>query len=168
MLAAGSSCLVLVVFSACGSTATKAQSGVTVSTGASTSVASSVGSKAKPGSGKCSDDVRSAYRQLLVNWQLVIGLSREPKATKWAERLKPIGTVDMFASQIATLKTAIGTDADAAKSLDFMAGANDIVQRGIGGDSAAAADLAKYLGTDVAALIKKQVPIADAANALGC
>jgi hypothetical protein len=105
---------------------------------------------------------------VVVNWQLVIGLSKEANAAKWAARAKSVGTVDQFATQLATLKTNMGSSADASTAIDFMSGANDIVQRGIGGDSAAPADLTKYFGTDLTALVKKQAPISDAYNALGC
>ena len=49
-----------------------------------------------------------------------------------------------------------------------MSGANDIVQRGIGGDANAKADLATYLGTDIAASVQQQIPISMAYEKSGC
>jgi hypothetical protein len=73
-----------------------------------------------------------------------------------------------FGDQLATVKTALGSDANAAAALSFMSGANDIVARGLGGDAAAQTDLAKYMGTDVTASIGKQLPISLAYQNAGC
>ena len=91
-----------------------------------------------------------------VNWQVVIGLANSP-TTEWTSI--PIGSLPKFADQLAAAKLALGSDADAVSSLDFMSGANDIAQRGIGGDTKAQADLTSYLGSDVTTLVGKQLPI---------
>ncbi len=107
------------------------------------------------------DDLAS----MIVNWQLVIGLSGSP-TTEWAQ--VPVGTLPKFGEQLAAINAALGSDADAAAALSFMSGANDIVQRGRGGDAAAQADLATYLGTDVSANLYKQLPISLAYSNAGC
>lgn len=102
---------------------------------------------------------------MLVNWQVVIGLSNSDVAS-WATT--PIGTLAQFGDQLKLLTAALGSDADAAASLKFMTGANDIVVRGVGGDASAKADLATYLGTDISANIQKQLPLSIAYNKAGC
>jgi Tfp pilus assembly PilM family ATPase len=49
-----------------------------------------------------------------------------------------------------------------------MSDANDIVQRGLGGDDAAQADLTTAIGTDAGVNVNKQIPIALAASQAGC
>ena len=73
-----------------------------------------------------------------------------------------------FGDQLAALTAALGSDGDAASALSYMSGANDIVKRGLGGDSAAQADLAAYMGTDVGANVGKQLPISIAYENAGC
>jgi hypothetical protein len=102
---------------------------------------------------------------MTVNWQVVIGLSKTP-AAEWSQI--PLGTIPKFGDQLASITAALGSDADAAAALKFMSGANDIVQRGLGGDSAAQADLETYMGTDIAANVGKQLPISLAYSNAGC
>ena len=93
---------------------------------------------------------------MTINWQVVIGLTNSP-ATEWAEI--PIGSIAKFGDQLAVITAALGSDAEAAEALTFMSGANDIVERGMGGDAAAQADLVAYMGADIAANVGKQLPI---------
>jgi hypothetical protein len=109
--------------------------------------------------------LKNALASMLVNWQVVIGLTNSP-ASGWADI--PLGTIPQFGAQLETITAALGSDAEATDALSFMSGANDIVQRGIGGDSAAQADLTTYMGTDVTANISKQIPISLAYEKLGC
>jgi hypothetical protein len=100
-----------------------------------------------------------------INWQLTIGLTNSP-STEWAQI--PLGSITEFGNQLAAATAALGGDGDAAAALSFMSGANDIVVRGLGGDSAAQADLTTYLGSDVMANVGRQLPISLAYNNLGC
>jgi hypothetical protein len=102
---------------------------------------------------------------MAINWQVVIGLRNSP-STEWAQI--PLGSIAKFGDQLAVITAALGSDADAAAALAFMSGANDIVERGLGGDAAAQADLAAYMGADVAANVGKQLPIVLAYDKLGC
>jgi hypothetical protein len=109
--------------------------------------------------------LKEALANMLVNWQVEIGLSNAD-VKEWATT--PIGTLSKFGDQLKVISAALGSDADAAAALKFMAGANDIVQRGIGGDATAKADLATYMGTDISASIQKQLPISVAYQKAGC
>lgn len=102
---------------------------------------------------------------MIVNWQVVLGLANVDVAD-WAST--PVGSLSKFGDQLKVMSAALGSDADAAASLKFMTGANDIVQRGVGGDANAKADLAKYLGTDLTANVKQQLPISLAFAKSGC
>ena len=103
--------------------------------------------------------------KMAINWQVVIGLSRTP-TSEWSQI--PIGSLGEFGGQLDALAVALSSDADASSALAFMTGADDIVQRGIGGDTAAQADLAAYMGEDITASISKQIPIALALDSIGC
>ena len=155
------------VIVACGSDAKPAASG----SGATVAQASSNTSGAaatQPPAGRGNVDcaaLKDALASMLINWQVVIGLSNTP-ASEWAK--VPIGTISKFGDQLAAITAALGSDADAAAALSFMSGANDIVQRGLGGDTAAQADLAKYMGADISASIGKQLPISLAYSNAGC
>src|SRR4249919_3228522 len=83
---------------------------------------------------------------LVINWQVVIADSFTP-TSQWAQN--PLGSIDKFGDQLAAVTAALGGNADAAASLTFMSGANDIMTRGLGGDSTAQADLSAYMGPDV-------------------
>ncbi len=102
---------------------------------------------------------------IVINWQVVIGMTNSP-TSEWSQI--PIGSVPKFGDQLAALTAALGSDADAASALSYMSGANDIVERGLGGDSTAQADLAAYMGTDVGANVGKQLPISIAYENAGC
>lgn len=102
---------------------------------------------------------------MAINWQVVIGVSRTP-TSEWSQI--PIGSLGKFGSQLDAVASALSSDADAASALAFMSGANDIVQRGLAGDTAAQADLATYMGGDVSASVSKQIPIALAFDKTGC
>ena len=109
--------------------------------------------------------VKTNLADILVNWQLVIGLSHSP-TTEWATI--PLGSLPKFGDQLTAVSAGLGGDASAADALSYMSGANDIVVRGLGGDTAAQADLAAYMGTDIGANIGKQLPISIAFQNAGC
>jgi hypothetical protein len=109
--------------------------------------------------------VKAALAKIIINWQVVIGLPNTA-TTQWATL--PQGTLSEFGDQLATVTAALSSDADAADALQFMSGANEIVQRGLGGDAAAQADLAAYMGTDTGANFAKQSKIAVAYQHAGC
>jgi len=109
--------------------------------------------------------VKEALAKIIINWQVVIGLSNTA-SSEWAGI--PLGSIASFGEQLATVTTALGSDADAAEALSFMSGANDIVQRGIGGDAAAQDDLATYMGTDTGVNLAKQLAISVAYQNAGC
>ena len=100
--------------------------------------------------------LKTNLADIAINWQVVIGMTNSP-TSEWSQI--PLGSVAKFGDQLAALTAALGSDADAASALSYMSGANDIVQRGLGGDSTAQADLAAYMGTDVGANVGKQLPI---------
>jgi hypothetical protein len=102
---------------------------------------------------------------ILINWQVVIGLSNSP-TSEWAQI--PLGSVSKFGDQLAAVSAALGSDHDAAAALSYMSGANDIVTRGLGGDSKAQTDLAAYMGSDIGANVGKQLPISIAYQNAGC
>jgi hypothetical protein len=109
--------------------------------------------------------LKANLADILVNWQLVIGLSNSP-TSEWTNI--PLGSLPKFGDQLAAVKAGLGSDANAAAALTYMSGANDIVVRGFGGDAAAQADLAAYMGTDIAANVGKQLPISIAYQNAGC
>jgi hypothetical protein len=109
--------------------------------------------------------LKANLADILVNWQLVIGLSNSP-TSEWTNI--PLGSLPKFGDQLAAVKAGLGSDANAAAALTYMSGANDIVVRGVGGDAAAQADLAAYMGTDIAANVGKQLPISIAYQNAGC
>lgn len=110
-------------------------------------------------------NLQEELASMIINWQVVIGLTNSP-TSEWAQI--PLGTIAKFGDQLAAITAALGSDADAAAALKFMSGANDIVQRGLGGDSAAQADLATYMGADISANVGKQLPISLAYSNAGC
>jgi|GEM_PF-2991107 len=109
--------------------------------------------------------LKTNLADILVNWQLVIGLSNSP-TSEWTNI--PLGSLPKFGDQLAVVNAGLGSDAAAADALSYMSGANDIVVRGFGGDSAAQADLAAYMGTDIGANVGKQLPISIAYQNAGC
>ena len=109
--------------------------------------------------------LKTNLADILVNWQLVIGLSNSP-TSEWTNI--PLGSLPKFGDQLTAVSAGLGSDANAAAALSYMSGANDIVVRGLGGDSAAQADLGAYMGTDIAANVGKQLPISIAFQNAGC
>lgn len=109
--------------------------------------------------------LQSNLADIVINWQVVIGMTNSP-TSEWSQI--PLGSIPKFGDQLAAVSAALGSDAAAADALTYMSGANDIVKRGLGGDSAAQADLTAYLGTDVGANVGKQLPISIAYQNAGC
>ena len=158
--------LICCVLGACGSDKPAAQLGGPNVTAADATSAG--GETTQPSQGGGAVDcaaMKTALPDILVNWQLVIGLSNSP-TSEWATI--PLGSLPKFGDQLAVVKAGLSSDADAVASLSYMSGANDIVARGIGGDAAAQADLAAYMGTDVTANVGKQLPISLAFSNAGC
>jgi len=155
---------------ACGSSntdfpaGTKASTTIAAGSGGATGGAATTQAPTGGGTADCAG-LKDALASMLVNWQVEIGL-RNVDVSQWSTT--PIGTLSKFGDQLKVLSAALSGDADAAKALQFMTGANDIVQKGIGGDAAAKADLATYMGTDIAALVQKQIPIGTAYDKAGC
>ena len=164
--------LICCALSACGSdkpaatatTPSVAQPSSDTSGSASSSGSDATPPPAAPGNVDC-NALKTSIADMTVNWQLVIGMTNSP-TSEWSQI--PLGSVPKFGDQLAVLTAALGSDADAASALSYMSGANDIVQRGLGGDSTAQADLAAYMGTDVGANVTKQVPISIAYDSVGC
>jgi hypothetical protein len=152
--------LICCVLGACGSDKPAASAtGSSIAPASSDSAGADATQPASPsGSIDCAA-VKTNLAGLILNWQVVIGLSNSP-ASEWATT--PIGSITKFGDQVAAITAGLGSDPDAATALTFMSGANDIVARGIGGDSAAQADLATYMGTDGGANIVKQLAISTA------
>ena len=162
--------LAATVFAGCGSNGkdAAADNSVTASdSSASDQGADDSAAAATPAAGKIGcPALKETIVAMFVNWQLVIGLARTPDVKLWANL--PIGTLPEFASQLDTLYRQLGSYDRALESIDFMKGANDIVQKGLGGDSAAPGELATYVGTDVVKAISKQNSIAEAGSKVGC
>ena len=159
--------LLVIALGACGSSkpaATARTSTIAQPSSNTSAVPAGTQPQSAPGNVDCAA-LKTALADILVNWQLVIGFVNSP-STDWAQ--VPLGSIPKFGDQLATVKAALGSDANAAAALSFMSGANDIVARGLGGDAAAQADLAKYMGTDVTASIGKQLPISLAYANAGC
>ena len=158
--------LALGVLGACGSsTSTSPGAATTVAGAPSGSTGASATSQPASGGASNCDALKTNMADMLVNWQVVIGLGNVA-VTDWATT--PVGTITKFSDQLKALTAALGSDADAAAALKFMTGADDIVVRGLGGDAQAKADLAAYLGTDIAANVQKQLPIGLAYQKAGC
>ena len=101
----------------------------------------------------------------VVNTQIVVQLQNQPDVSNWPTG---IGSMSQFGAQLDTLAALKPYDAGVADTISFFKGANEIAQRGYAGDEAAPADLAEYIGTDVAAVLSKQIPIGMALDAAGC
>jgi hypothetical protein len=154
--------LLCCVLGACGSDKPAA-----TATGSSIAQPSSGSGATQPPTGDGNVDcavVKANLSSLVVNWQVVIGLSNSP-TSGWATT--PIGSITKFGDQVAAIAGELGGDPDAASALAFMSKANDIVVRGIGGDTTAQADLATYMG-DGGANIVKQLAISTAYRNAGC
>lgn len=147
---------------ASGSTLTQASSATpagTVASGGDTTQPAAAG-----GNVDCAA-LKTNLADMTINWQVVIGLSKTP-TSEWPQT--PIGSITKFGDQLTAITAALSDDSEAADALSYMAGANDIVARGLGGDSTAQADLATYLGTDITANVSKQLPISLAYSNAGC
>jgi hypothetical protein len=155
---------------ACGSstkkdtTGTKAATTIAVGSGGASGGAVTTQPATSGGKANCTG-VQDAVAGMIINWQVVRGLANVD-VSQWGST--PVGTLPKFGDQLKVMTAALGSDADAAAALKFMTGANDIVVRGVGGDANAKADLAKYLGTDLTANIKQQLPISLAYEKAGC
>lgn len=133
--------------------------------GDSSAPVDSGGTGATPGGAIDCAAVESAFGALIVNTQVVLRLAGKPDVTQWTNN---VGTMDQFATQLATLRALEPYGDDVKASIDFFAGANDIVQRGFAGDTDAAAELASYVGVDFGAALAKRAPLALAFGAAGC
>ena len=109
--------------------------------------------------------VKDALGGFIVNTQIIIQLPNQSDVTTWPTG---IGTMPDFGAQLDTLAALEPFDPGVADTLSFFTGANEIAQRGYGGDTAAPGELATYIGTDVSALLSKQIPIGMAMDAAGC
>jgi len=109
--------------------------------------------------------VESAFGALIVNSQVVVQFAGQADVTQWSTI---VGTMDQFGTQLDTLRALEPYGADVKASIDFFAGANDITQRGFAGDTAAAAELATFVGTDIGAALAKRTPLAIAFDATDC
>ena len=123
------------------------------------------GSEAPPAGALDCVAVRAAMGGFIVNTQIVVQLQNQPDVSNWATG---IGSMPQFGAQLDTLAALKPYDAGVADTISFFKGANEIAQRGYAGDEAAPADLAEYIGTDVAAVLSKQIPIGMALDAAGC
>ena len=155
--------LACVLFAACGSDDTPAATSA-AATADSTATGATEGSTAVGTNVDCTA-LNATMANLTVNWQVVIGLVNIP-TSGWAT--VPLGHLDDFGAEITAAQAALGKNSQAAGALQYMADANAIVQRGLGGDAAAQADLATYLGPDAGVSVNKQIPIALALSQAGC
>lgn len=109
--------------------------------------------------------LKDAAANMTVNWQVIIGLVNAP-TTDWADI--PLGHIETFPDELATLSAALQKDSQAVGALSYMSDAYDIVQRGLDGDTTAKDDLNTYLGPDASVNINKQIFISLALQNTGC
>ena len=102
---------------------------------------------------------------VIVNIQILAQLPGQTDVTQWPVG---IGTMPEFGTQLDALAVLVPFDGGVAEQLDFFRGANEIAQRGYAGDTAAPAELGTYLGSDITAVLTRQVPIGSALSAAGC
>lgn len=100
-----------------------------------------------------------------VNIQLITQLGSIPEVSSWSVS---IGSLPDFDTQLAAMSVLAPFDPGVAEQLVFFRGADEIVQRGLGGDAEAPAQLAAYLGDDIAATLARQIPFGAALAAAGC
>ena len=157
-----------------GSATTAASAATASSTGDTSAAGATSGSTAGAptttgpdiGSGDLNcDELKVTLAGLTTNWQVIIGLVNAP-TSDWDD--VPLGNISEFGNQLETVTAALGKNSQAAGALSYMSGANDIVTRGLGGDTTAQADLAAYLGPDASVNVNKQIPIALAFQNAGC
>lgn len=158
--------LVLVgLLSACSdSGSSKTSSGASVVSDSPAPVPTDDGATPPAGSIDCAA-VKEAMGGFVVNTQIVVQLPNESDVANWTTG---IGSMPDFGAQLDTLAALEPYNAGVADTLAFFKGANEIVQRGYGGDTAAPGELAAYIGTDVSAVLSKQIPIGMALDAAGC
>ncbi|MEQ1703109.1 MAG: hypothetical protein ABMA25_23635 [Ilumatobacteraceae bacterium] len=102
---------------------------------------------------------------VIVNIQILAQLPGQTDVAQWPVG---IGTMPEFGAQLDALVVLVPFDGGVAEQLDFFRGANEIAQRGYAGDAAAPTDLAAYLGSDITAVLTRQIPIGSALAAAGC
>lgn len=100
-----------------------------------------------------------------VNIQLITQLGSISEVSSWSVS---IGSLPDFDTQLAAMSVLEPFDPGVAEQLVFFRGADEIVQRGLGGDAEAPAQLAAYLGEDIAATLARQIPFGAALAAAGC
>jgi len=147
--------------------ATGASTAATTPAATGGTAAASAGTGAPVGNGTqdCAA-LKTTLAGLTANWQVVVGTLPHAPTSDWAA--VPLGNIKEFGNQLEAATAALGKNSQAAGALSYMSGANDIVVRGLGGDSSAQADLATYLGPDAQVSINKQIPIALAFQNAGC
>lgn len=149
--------LAVVVLSGCGNDDATMEAGGSASTAAHSGqspATSGSGGEMSGGSADCAA-VEDALSKVFVNWQMVQGFAKHRELSDWADSVKRLGTLPRFGEQLDVLENALGEDQRASRAIAFMRGANAIVQKGLGGDDSAPADLARYLGSDDDALVSK-------------
>lgn len=109
--------------------------------------------------------VQDALGGFVVNTQIVIQLPNQSDVANWPTG---IGTMSDFGAQLDTLAVLEPYDPGVADTLSFFKGANEIAQRGYAGDTGAPGELGTYIGTDVSAVLSKQIPVGMAMDAAGC
>ena len=109
-----------------------------------------------------------AAGRMSVNWQLVTQLGDKSDLTSWPAADSIVGTLSEFSDQLDTIEAQVGGNAAAAEQIAFMRTANEIVQRGIGGDAAAPAELSDLLGDDLVSTLTRKTPILQASGDAGC
>jgi hypothetical protein len=148
---------------ACSSDAKVSTPGAT-SGGTTTPGATSPGTTTPKGSLDCAA-VKDALASASVNIQVLVQLPRTTDVSAWPT---DIGTMSKFGEQLDTLEALSPYGADVAKAVAFFKGANDIAQRGYQGDTSAPAELEKYLGTSLTAVLSKQVAFGMALDGAHC
>jgi hypothetical protein len=109
--------------------------------------------------------LREPLTTLSITWQVVLGLTNSEVA-EWSS--VPIGDLPGFGADIEAVRPLASVSDEAAASLDYMAGADAIIERGLQGDASAKSDLAAYLGTDVTAGVMRFAGIGMAFTDAGC
>ena len=123
------------------------------------------GESVAPGGALDCAAAKEAFGYAYVNIQVVVQLANQEDVTQWATG---VGTMSEFGNQLTAMEALIPYDDGVADSLAFFKGASEIAQRGYAGDTAASAELAAYVGSDVAAVLAKQQPFGLAMEAAGC
>lgn len=108
----------------------------------------------------------TAFGDIIVNWQLIVGFSLKPDVKEWANI--SVGSVPKFGEQVALLKASLAEDSPSQEAVGYLEGANAIVQKGLAGDAAAGPELAAYIGTDITKALLKTTPIGEAMRAKKC